>query len=99
MTKGSKSTTSMLITKTISTFELTSQIKVKLEKFSKHKPQRVVHLAAQAGVRHSLENPMAYIESNIVGFSYVWNCRHYGSNTWFMLVVPAFMVQIPFHFR
>ena len=46
---------------TINTFELTSQIKVKLKKFfSKHKPQRVVHLAAQAGVRYSLENPMAW---------------------------------------
>jgi len=36
--------------------------------FSKYKPQRVVNLAAQAGVRYSIENPMAYINSNIVGF-------------------------------
>ncbi|MEZ5550382.1 MAG: NAD-dependent epimerase [Pseudomonadales bacterium] len=33
-----------------------------------HRPQRIVHLAAQAGVRYSLENPYAYIEANIVGF-------------------------------
>lgn len=33
-----------------------------------HKPDRIVHLAAQAGVRYSLENPHAYIEANIVGF-------------------------------
>jgi UDP-glucuronate 4-epimerase len=38
---------------------------------------RVVHLAAQAGVRYSLENPSAYIESNLVGFGNVLEgCRH-----------------------
>ena len=36
--------------------------------FKEFKPQKVVNLAAQAGVRYSLENPFAYIESNIVGF-------------------------------
>tara|TARA_Y100000739_G_C20582710_1_gene453673 strand:- start:605 stop:1627 length:1023 start_codon:yes stop_codon:yes gene_type:complete len=36
--------------------------------FDKHKPYCVVNLAAQAGVRYSLENPFAYIQSNIVGF-------------------------------
>ena len=36
--------------------------------FSEYRPQKVVNLAAQAGVRYSLENPMAYINSNIVGF-------------------------------
>jgi UDP-glucuronate 4-epimerase len=36
--------------------------------FATHKPQRVVNLAAQAGVRYSLENPYAYIEANILGF-------------------------------
>ena len=47
--------------------------------FSRYKPQRVVNLAAQAGVRYSLDNPMAYIESNIVGFSYILEgCRHHG---------------------
>ncbi|MDD4914979.1 MAG: NAD-dependent epimerase [Methylococcales bacterium] len=36
--------------------------------FKKHQPQKVVNLAAQAGVRYSLKNPHAYIDSNIVGF-------------------------------
>src|SRR5690349_10758248 len=36
--------------------------------FKKFKPQRVIHLAAQAGVRYSLENPGAYITSNLAGF-------------------------------
>jgi len=38
------------------------------EAFKKHQPDRVVNLAAQAGVRYSIENPHAYIESNIIGF-------------------------------
>jgi UDP-glucuronate 4-epimerase len=38
------------------------------ELFARHKPRRVVHLAAQAGVRYSLTNPHAYTESNITGF-------------------------------
>jgi UDP-glucuronate 4-epimerase len=47
--------------------------------FSTHKPQRVVNLAAQAGVRYSIENPLAYIDSNIVGFAHVLEgCRHNG---------------------
>ena len=64
--------------------------------FKQHKPERVVNLAAQAGVRYSLENPHAYINANIVGFTNILeNCRHhsvehlvyassssvYGSNT------------------
>lgn len=36
--------------------------------FAKHKPNRVIHLAAQAGVRYSLENPQAYVASNLAGF-------------------------------
>lgn len=39
-----------------------------LAAFAKYRPQRVVNLAAQAGVRYSLENPYAYIDTNIVGF-------------------------------
>lgn len=39
--------------------------------FAKTKPQRVVNLAAQAGVRYSLTNPHTYVQSNVVGFSYV----------------------------
>ena len=36
--------------------------------FAKHKPKRIVHLAAQAGVRHSLSHPEDYIEGNLAGF-------------------------------
>lgn len=47
--------------------------------FQTHRPQRVVNLAAQAGVRYSIENPLAYIESNIVGFAHILEgCRHHG---------------------
>ena len=47
--------------------------------FAEHKPERVVNLAAQAGVRYSIENPLAYIDSNIVGFAHVLEgCRHRG---------------------
>ena len=47
------------------------------ETFKKHQPQRVVNLAAQAGVRYSLVNPHAYIDSNIVGFTNILEgCRH-----------------------
>lgn len=46
--------------------------------FAAHKPQRVVNLAAQAGVRYSIENPLAYVESNIVGFAHILEgCRHH----------------------
>ena len=66
------------------------------ELFEKHKFVGVVNLAAQAGVRYSIENPMAYINTNIVGFGNILEgCRHnnvghlvyassssvYGSNT------------------
>lgn len=64
--------------------------------FRQEQPQRVVNLAAQAGVRYSIENPHAYIEANVVGFiNILESCRHnkvehlvyastssvYGSNT------------------
>lgn len=64
--------------------------------FARHRPQRVVNLAAQAGVRYSLENPNAYVDTNLVGFMHILEgCRHnavehlvyassssvYGSNT------------------
>ena len=49
------------------------------EAFATHKPDRVVNLAAQAGVRYSIENPLAYIDSNIVGFAHILEgCRHNG---------------------
>ena len=45
--------------------------------FRSHKPQRVIHLAAQAGVRYSLQNPHAYVDSNLVGFvNILEGCRH-----------------------
>lgn len=45
--------------------------------FSAHSFDRVIHLAAQAGVRYSLVNPMAYVESNIVAFAHLLEaCRH-----------------------
>jgi UDP-glucuronate 4-epimerase len=64
--------------------------------FSAERPQRVINLAAQAGVRYSLKNPRAYIQANLVGFcNLLEGCRHndvehlvyassssvYGSNT------------------
>jgi UDP-glucuronate 4-epimerase len=64
--------------------------------FRTHQPQRVVNLAAQAGVRYSLENPLAYVDTNLLGFANILEgCRHndvehlvyassssvYGSNT------------------
>jgi len=67
-----------------------------LELFKDHQFDGVVNLAAQAGVRYSIENPLAYINTNIVGFSYILEgCRYnnvkhlvyassssvYGSNT------------------
>tara|TARA_B110000027_G_scaffold132579_1_gene159034 strand:+ start:16709 stop:17719 length:1011 start_codon:yes stop_codon:yes gene_type:complete len=48
------------------------------EVFKNYKPQNVVNLAAQAGVRYSIHNPLAYINSNIVGFGHILeNCRHH----------------------
>ena len=52
--------------------------------FSEHRFQLVIHLAAQAGVRYSLDNPSAYIESNILGFQNILDaCREH---------VPAHLV-------
>ncbi|MCH2140144.1 MAG: NAD-dependent epimerase [Phycisphaerales bacterium] len=46
--------------------------------FAERKFDRVVHLAAQAGVRYSLENPYAYVDSNITGFlTILEGCRHH----------------------
>lgn len=47
------------------------------EIFEKYKPQIVVNLAAQAGVRYSITNPDAYVESNLIGFHNILEaCRH-----------------------
>lgn len=48
------------------------------ELFARVKPQRVINLAAQAGVRYSIKNPSAYIHSNILGFMNILECcRHH----------------------
>ncbi len=50
-----------------------------LDAISKFKPQRVINLAAQAGVRYSIENPSAYVDTNLVGFCNILEaCRHHG---------------------
>ena len=47
------------------------------EIFKKHKPNIVINLAAQAGVRYSIDNPMSYVESNLVGFlNILQGCRN-----------------------
>ena len=49
------------------------------ELFAKEKFQRVIHLGAQAGVRYSIQNPLAYVDSNVVGTANVLEgCRHHG---------------------
>jgi len=49
------------------------------ELFARENPKRIVHLAAQAGVRYSIENPHAYIDANLVGFGNVLEgCRSIG---------------------
>ena len=51
------------------------------ELFAGGKFERVIHLAAQAGVRYSLENPHAYMQSNIIGFTNILEaCRHFPVN-------------------
>ena len=47
--------------------------------FATHKPQRVINLAAQAGVRYAAQNPHVYVQSNVVGFLHILEgCRHHG---------------------
>ncbi len=47
--------------------------------FATHQPRRVVHLAAQAGVRYAAQNPHVYVSSNVTGFLHVLEgCRHHG---------------------
>ena len=49
------------------------------ETFARYQPQRVINLAAQAGVRYSIENPDAYVDSNLVGFGNILQgCRNHG---------------------
>jgi UDP-glucuronate 4-epimerase len=59
-------------------FDLADRLAID-QTFKVHKPQRVVNLAAQAGVRYSIENPYVYIDSNIVGFTnIIEGCRCQG---------------------
>ena len=47
--------------------------------FAEHRPNRVINLAAQAGVRYAAENPHIYVQSNVTGFLHVLEgCRHNG---------------------
>lgn len=47
--------------------------------FADHRPQRVVNLAAQVGVRYSIENPLAYVDANLLGFGHILEgCRNNG---------------------
>ena len=47
--------------------------------FRVHRPERVIHLAAQAGVRYAAENPHIYVASNVTGFLHILEgCRHHG---------------------
>ena len=49
--------------------------------FKSTRPDRIIHLAAQAGVRYSLENPQAYIDANVTGFLNILECaRHIGTD-------------------
>lgn len=49
--------------------------------FREYQPQIVVNLAAQAGVRYSITNPEAYIESNLVGFFNILECCRHAEET------------------
>ena len=57
--------------------DLADQAKL-VETFRKHRPTQVVHLAAQAGVRHSLTNPDVYASANLVGFQNILECCRHG---------------------
>jgi UDP-glucuronate 4-epimerase len=71
--------------KRLATYPAFTDLRVHLEDraaitsaFEEFRPQRVVHLAAQAGVRYSIDNPLAYIDSNITGFVNILEaCRHH----------------------
>ena len=69
--------------------------------FDTYKPDLVVNLAAQAGVRYSITNPDAYIESNLIGFYNFWKhavilmiMGKQECSIWFMQVPPVCMDQI-----
>ena len=66
-----------------------------LEIFNNYKPDTVIHLAAQAGVRYSIVNPKVYINSNLIGFSNVLECCRINEiKILYMLAVAQFMEEI-----
>ena len=67
--------------------------------FREHRPERVVNLAAQAGVRYSIENPAAYIDTNLVGFGNILEgCRNNGWSILYTLPAVQFtaLTRMPF---
>ena len=68
----------------VKSYQRFSEVRINIEDreqmeqcFATHQPERVINLAAQAGVRYSLENPYAYVDSNIHGFMNILECcRH-----------------------
>ena len=74
-------------------FKIHLENEKKVERIFKFKFDSVIHLAAQAGVRYSIENPKKYISSNIVGFFNILNfCRLKKSRKFCMLPQVQFMV-------
>jgi UDP-glucuronate 4-epimerase len=69
--------------------------------FDRHRPSHVVHLAAQAGVRYSISNPRAYVESNLVGFANVLEAARAGAVEHLVYAssssVYGVCTQAPFH--
>ncbi|CUI14155.1 NAD-dependent epimerase/dehydratase, putative [Bodo saltans] len=82
---SSTSTSSFAATKSQGPNQLFTFIRAELEQldvlqalFEEHTFELVIHLAAQAGVRYSLTNPLSYIRSNLVGFEHILECcRHH----------------------
>ena len=52
--------------------------------FQRQRPDRVIHLAAQAGVRHSLDHPLEYVQSNIVAFTHLLEACRYNQTPHFV---------------
>ena len=67
---------------------------LKLEKiFNEYKPC-TIHLAAQAGVRHSIDNPKSYINSNLVFANILECCRKFSINNFFTQVAVQYMEDV-----
>ena len=68
-------------------------IKVLRDIFCKNKPKNIINLAAQAGVRYSIDVPMAYVNSNIVGFMNILECCREFPDHYFMPVAVLYMEE------